>query len=92
MVDLFEEEMNDRAEIERLSGLVKELLVSGNRLAGELQSLVEIAVEDNNDKSALSESQEYIGEWNAYVKSIEGDWRTQILCSKDGVGSIDLGE
>lgn len=53
MDDLFAEEMNDRAEIERLAGVVEDMRRAGIKLRNQLCDFVEAAKLDNADVNAF---------------------------------------
>jgi hypothetical protein len=92
MADLFESELKDRAEIQRLNEVVKSLLSAGGRVASELQSLVDDAIMDNSDKNALSEAQGYLAEWDKLVIEVDGDWLSKIVNSSHSTNTINLGD
>lgn len=79
MDDLFESEMNDRAEIERLAGVVEDMRRAGIKLRNQLSDFVEAAMLDNADVKAFPMAQDAIQEWNDLIKQSDLAWKEEII-------------
>ena len=79
MDDLFEGEMSDKAEIERLNCLVDELRRAGVKLRDELDVFVRVAVADNANAKVFPKAQEAVREWNELIKQSDLAWKEEIL-------------
>ena len=79
MEDLFKDEMNDKAEIDRLNCLVDELRRAGIKLRNELNDFVQTAIVDNANETVFPKAQEAVREWNELIKQSDLAWKEEIL-------------
>ena len=63
MDDLFQEEMDERKEIEQLKALVIELKQTGQALSTELRYFVDAAIEDSDEPTAFPAAQVSMNQW-----------------------------
>jgi|GEM_PF-6910310 len=82
MNNLFESEVHDKAEIERLSSIVDDMRRAGIKLRNQLSDLLEVAKLDNDDMSVFPKAQEAIREWNETVNKSDLGWKEDILTVK----------